>query len=388
MALTDKLSAIGVAIREKTGKSELLTLDAMPSEIAAIETGGGGGEGIPEEAFVINSDCEYKFANNCWNWFLDLYGDKIKFGGSSLYSATYMFYDSNQLTKVPFAIDFSKYGGGTKILIANMFAGCGSLVEIPEIVIPSTFYIGSSASLFANCYSLRYVPNITSFKINATNTPVSKMFQYCYSLRELPSWTSNVYSAFYSTDSLSSTYAMYNYMAQNCYALDGVSDLDAFPGLITSNVFTQAFTNCHRLNKFTFKTSNGAPKVVRWKSQTIDLSTAGYADGTTVAANIIKYNSGITGNKMVSDDATYQERKDDPDWFAAYLAYSRYNHDSAVETINSLPDASAYLASSAGTNTIKFKGAAGSKTDGGAINTLTEEEIAVATAKGWTVSLV
>jgi hypothetical protein len=66
--------------------------------------------------------------------------------------------------------------------------------------------------------------------------------------------------------------------------------------------------------------------------------------------------------------------------------YSRYNHDSAVNTINSLPDTSAYLATAGGTNTIKFKGNAGSKTDGGAINTLTAEEIAVATAKGWTVS--
>ena len=34
MALTDKLSAIGNAIRAKTGGTELLTLDAMPNEIA------------------------------------------------------------------------------------------------------------------------------------------------------------------------------------------------------------------------------------------------------------------------------------------------------------------------------------------------------------------
>lgn len=65
------------------------------------------------------------------------------------------------------------------------------------------------------------------------------------------------------------------------------------------------------------------------------------------------------------------------------MDYSGYNHDRAVETINSLPDTSAY-----GTNTITFKGISGSKTDGGAINTLTEEEIAVAITKGWTVSLV
>jgi hypothetical protein len=45
MALTDKLTAIANAIREKTGGTELLTLDQMPTEIAGIETGGGGSGG-------------------------------------------------------------------------------------------------------------------------------------------------------------------------------------------------------------------------------------------------------------------------------------------------------------------------------------------------------
>ena len=88
----------------------------------------------------------------------------------------------------------------------------------------------------------------------------------------------------------------------------------------------------------------------------------------------------------MTDDTTYQTLKNDPDWFTTDINYSRYNHDSAVSTINSLPDTSAYLASAGGTNTIKFKGESGKLTDGGAINTLTEEEIAVATAKGWTVT--
>lgn len=42
MALIEKLSAIGDAIREKTGGTELLTLDEMPTVITSIETGGGG----------------------------------------------------------------------------------------------------------------------------------------------------------------------------------------------------------------------------------------------------------------------------------------------------------------------------------------------------------
>ena len=103
---------------------------------------------------------------------------------------------------------------------------------------------------------------------------------------------------------------------------------------------------------------------------------------------MVDYNSGITLDKQIKDASTYEALKNDPDYWTLDLHYSRYNHDSAVATINSLPDTSAYLASAGGTNTIKFKKDSGKLTDGGAINTLTEQEIAVATAKGWTVSLV
>ena len=128
------------------------------------------------------------------------------------------------------------------------------------------------------------------------------------------------------------------------------------------------------------------PIQVNWKNQNISLNVyVGFCPSTTY---ILNYNSGITADKEVKDDATYQALKNDPDWWTMKAEYSRYNHDSAVNTINSLPDTSAYLATAGGTNTIKFKGASGSLTDGGAINTLTEEEIAVAAAKGWTCSFV
>lgn len=64
---------------------------------------------------------------------------------------------------------------------------------------------------------------------------------------------------------------------------------------------------------------------------------------------------------------------------------SVYNHDSAVKTINSLPDTSAFLAEAGGTNTIQFHSDQGANTEGGAIGNLTAEEIAIAAAKGWTV---
>ena len=167
----------------------------------------------------------------------------------------------------------------------------------------------------------------------------------------------------------------------------------------TSNAFNNTVLNCYRLKNFTFalNPSTNAPYVQKWKSQLIDFTRVGYdysnantADDYFVrTTKILQFNSGITSDKHVKDDATYQALKNDPDWFTQYTAYSRYNHDSAVATINSLPDTSAYLATqgSSAANIIKFKGDAGSATDGGAINTLTQEEIAVAAAKGWTVTL-
>jgi hypothetical protein len=73
-------------------------------------------------------------------------------------------------------------------------------------------------------------------------------------------------------------------------------------------------------------------------------------------------------------------------YYGGNLKNSVYNHDSAIETINSLPDTSAFLAEKGGTNTIKFKSDQGANTEGGAIGNLTAEEIAVAAAKGWTVA--
>lgn len=46
MALTDKLTAVADAIRGKTGKSEPLTLDQMPGEIAGIVTGENDEDGF------------------------------------------------------------------------------------------------------------------------------------------------------------------------------------------------------------------------------------------------------------------------------------------------------------------------------------------------------
>lgn len=360
------LSGIADAIRAKNGSSETYKPSEMAAAIEAIEAGGGGG-GLPEEALVLTGDCHWRFVNGGWDWFVNDYGSQVT--TKDISNASYMFQDS-QLKNIPFEFNFKS--ANVSYFLAN------SRIETAPIMNGS---VSNVLCLFQNNY-LKTIPAETwsSLTIN-TGSSASGIFQNCYSLRQVPIdffkklklYTSSLYAY---------TYAAFS----NCYAVDEIVNLPLTDeGAVTSNSFYSTFNYCSRLNNFTFATPDGAPYVMQWKNQTIDLSSyTGYARSYS---NIVTYNSGITRNKEVKDDATYQALKNDPDWYTCNVAYSRYNHDSAVATINSLPDTSAYLATAGGTNTIKFKGACGSATDGGAINTLTDAEIAVAAAKGWTVTI-
>ena len=377
MALTDKLSAIGDAIREKTGGTDLLTLDQMPAEISNIQ-GGGGGE---VEPIVLSGACSYACSGSLGSKYIELFGNTIS--TTNLYSnCAYMFY-IYQLKKVPFELNFHK---GSTVNVGYMFSE-SAIEEVPTF---NKFNPSNLSSMFNSCEYLRNLPdnfgeNWDWVYIHNNRANLTSIFSSCCSLRSIPeSFLNNLWST------ASSAYSGNFYNSFNsCFSLDEINGLRFNSATMTSNMFLNAFNACTRVKDILFDLEeDGSVQTVQCKSQTIDLtaqigySTAGYK------AYITNYNSGITADKEVKDDATYQALKDDPDWFSLNINYSRYNHDSAVRTINSLPDTSAYLATKGGTNTIKFRGQSGALTDGGAINTLTEEEIAVATAKGWTVSLV
>lgn len=415
MALTDKLTAIGDAIRAKTGGTQKLTLDEMPTQIQAIQTGGNpviteltvtqngtytASDGVdgyspvtvnvpqdgspPESAFVISGDCQYRFAYNGWNWFIEQYGNKIT--TKDISNANNMFFKCT-LTKVPFDLNFSSSASYHNL--NNIFSNCNNITQVPKL---NNVKVYSISGMFDSCLNLRTIPDniadtwdwsyLERQTLSYTGNQ-SSMFEYCYSLRSILMnliKSGNPYSGYY--------YSYYYSGFQNCFSLDELTNLPIpyTKATWTSNAFSNTFYYCNRLKNITFALKDGVPYTVTWKSQVINLSDyVGYANNKY---GILDYNSGITADKEVKDDATYQALKNDPDWWTMNVNYSRYNHDSAVATINSLPDTSAYLATAGGTNTIKFKGQAGASTDGGAINTLTEEEIAVAAAKGWTVTLV
>lgn len=284
--------------------------------------------------------------NGIWDWFITKYKDKIQL--KRVRYCNYMFYNS-KLTSIPFKINLNSVGNNYSLSMNN-------IIENSKIQTLDNVFVLPPAGSFKqvgldNCfYSAKYLRKIPTEVLELTKLENSNKRNLIY------------FNGF-----------------RFCYVLDEIIGLGApiMSGKMTYNAFVSTFDLCQRLKRLTFDPN----QVVEWKGQIIDLTkTVGYGSYAD------KY--GFSSTKQIKDDATYQALKDDPDSWTSDINYSRYNRISAVETINSLPDTSAYLATAGGTNTIKFEGAQGAKTDGGAINTMTEEEIAVATAKGWTVSFV
>jgi hypothetical protein len=380
MALIDKLNEIGDAIREKTGKEDKLTLAQMPDEIRAIETGGSG---ETMEPIVLSGSLAYLDYQGAWDNTIKSLSER---GLIETKDITYLdnAFNSSKLEEIPFALNVKE---NIKCTSPSLFYSCSNLKKLPKI---NNLAPDNMQSMFAYCEKLSS-DEVNSFlkqldlekNLPSSTKGNNQIFASCKSLRKIDE---DILSKIIGAPT-GYNYAIYYYGFDNGFSLDEIKRLPVWNKVTyTSNLFVSTFNYNGRVKDITFDLNeDGSPKTAQWKSQAIDLTKyVGYASADRY---VIGYNNGITVDKRVTDDATYQALKDDPDWFTTYPAYSRYNHDSAVNTINSLPDTSEYLATAGGTNTIKFQGTNGSKTDGGAINTLTDEEIAVAIEKGWTVTI-
>lgn len=371
--LVTKLEAIGDAIRSKTENTEKLTLDEMVTEIEGIVVGG-----VPEEALYITGNCSYSFTGDTHNWLIKYFGDEIETEGIT--DALSMF-QQNPIELITFDINLADYAP-----CKNLFSQCENLAKPPYV----NGKIGEVQYLFMNCVNMTEIPEDWADNVDwsylhsedGVSENANYVFQNCYSLRRIPDnltksiWT--VSSAYYN--------APYHSMFNGCYVLEGVVlPVQRNVDPVTSNLFMSTLLYCGRLNSVVFDTLEGAPFEVQWKNQTIDLSEIGYSNSSK---HPVSYSSGITVDTKIENDEDYALLKENPDRWTTSSSYSLYGKASAIETINSLPDASAYLSEAGGSNVIKFRGSAGSKTDQGAINTMTESEIAVSTAKGFTVSFV
>lgn len=273
-----------------------------------------------------------------------------------------------------------KADAGYGVNTDNMFYYCSNKV-VSKIV---NLKPGSMKSMFQE-YGATTLPEFENLNMSniqeSGGATCTSIFQYCKRLRSIPE---DFLKQLYTSSSYYYSSHFYNEFS-NCWALDEIKGLRTSTGSnITGNCFSDTFTRCYRVKDVIFATQeDGTPYTANMKSQNIKLNQyvgyfSMYSDGYGGA--------GLPESAAIKDAETYATNKNNPDSWTAMPEYSRYNHTSAVNTINSLPDTSAYLAAKGGTNTITFRPNSGSLTDGGAVETLTEEEIAVAAAKGWTVA--
>lgn len=308
---------------------------------------------------------------------LEQFGNNIETANISNLNTSFK---DNTATSIPFAINTIQ---STNLNMEYTFQNCYYLKKAPAMVCPEGTKSLNYRYLFSNCYELEDISEVANYPFASGNSGM--IFNNCRKLRSIPEEV-NANMGCYITNNYTYSYAHTYALINCCWTLEEC--LGVMPpnnGVTnTNNMFTSMAADCYRLSRFTFAVQEDGTPYSRplYTNQTIDLSSyVGWCSSSYVSS-IIGY--GVTMDDRVYSDETYAARKDLPNMWTDNWCYSRYNHDSALETIQSLPDCSA----SGATNTIKFKGEAGLYTDGGAINTLTDEEIAIATAKGWTVTLV
>ena len=378
MALTDKLTAIGDAVRGKTGESEKLTLDGMAEKIRSMPA--------PMQKITISGNISGLFSEK----FMELYNnglkDYIEFKDVtqcvglipnmpiSIWSGNGPTYRGQMVEDLSnIVINFKE---NTWANSSNMFENAKFLKKLPKLV---NFQPGSLYHFFNFCVNLQEIPEdfYKDWKIG-NYTSQNAMFYYCNNLRKAPiGLLKKLQNINYNT-----YYDCYSYVCfSNCYRLPEVLNFP-FPKYMPSqtwaNPFEQFLYNTYSLSRFTFE------------PEAVDVVNKIYNNITLDFTEKVGYGYGeeFRSDKEISDAESYAALKNDPESWTTNLEYCKYNKTSAVETINSLPVVQKASSTDDNTFIIKFYGNAGSATDGGAINTMTEEEIAVATSRGWTVTLV
>ena len=326
------------------------------------------------EDLILSGDCSNSFSYNKFKWLRD----KIK-GTNNISSLSNMFQDSD-VEAIDYSLNLA--ANNVSISVSGLFVNCDKLKKIPDIIGLSSTALGDTDRLFAYCSLIKEIPvsweNI-NYNNEGYNFSRAQMFQNCYNLRKI---SENLIKKLSMKKATYYFYSLSYSGFQGCYTLEEIRGF-VIPNpdsTVSNNFFNNTFYSCSRLKDLIFLKEEGTRGNLQ--RQTIDLrDKVGYITSLTdfpISVDKSEFD-------LITDDESYQRFKNSENSFACSIEYSRYNHDSAVRTINSLPDLSGNTGAA---NTIVFKGEAGSRTDGGAINTMTEEEIAVATAKGWVVSFV
>ena len=210
--LSNFLSDVASAIREKKGTTDTIPANTFDTEIASIEGGGKYAPRLISFYGYTGTELDDEIAN------LDT---------SNVTSMAYMFYNNNNLQ----SLDLSNFNTSNATNMQSMFLGCQKLTTL-DLTSFDTSQVTSISNMFYNCTQLTTL-DLTSFDTSQV-TSMSYMFYYCQSLTTLDLSSFNT-----------SNVTNMSYMFYNCTQLTTL-DLSNFDTLKVTN-FYQMFYRCNKI---------------------------------------------------------------------------------------------------------------------------------------------
>lgn len=408
----ETLYNIGDAIRNKTGTSNRISPGNMPQAIMDIPSGGGGG-GDP---IAITLEAKpYALAGTGGKAIMDNINklditvqEKNLPVNDKAFNVNNFFAYNDSVSKSNFTyLKFKRYSNANDVMrLGDVFKVCGTkymhpfeYINTKSGVDSNSIKLDSSGSPFEGCCCLTLIhPLKGKNPFSETHQANFMFFNFMGDFID-PEFVYEV--------THKSNYQNYG-VFRSCFRLKEITNFSCLWvnedfSTTRDNMFFGTFAYCSRCERLRFHMNeDGTPEVTPIDNTTIDLTqcfgwenygyghydSIGYYENTNIYGNP---HNAIPYDNRVKDINSYNAHKDDYYYWAYAPEWSRYNHDRAVETINSLPDTltgcrrvASKGADYTPNNTIKFLGASGSGY-GKAISNLTQAEIAVATAKGWQV---
>lgn len=348
----EKLVAIGDAIRSKTETTAEYSLDDMPEVIQGIETGGNGEElAISDASYLFYSGARVSNYDSIVKHLVDVtnmsymfskFPDGISVDISTL-NTSKVINMSNMFNGAKLrSADFSNFDTSNVTDMSSMFNGCDYLADL-NIKNFDTSKVTNMNEMFVGMMNLETLDLSNFDTSNVTN--MSSMFAANGKLKNL-----NISS--FNTSKVTTM----TYMFNNC---NGLKTLD-FSNFDTgkANMMTSIFNGCSSLEEITgFSATNKAGL------------TIGFPKGTTSSRYALRRLTFRTD----LPEGTYSIRS------AINISYCAFDRAGMVEMFNSLPDITS-AGVSANYKKITITGNP-CLTDG----TLTDEDRAIATNKGWTL---
>ena len=284
------------------------------------------------------------------------------YGKNAVTNMSNMFYSCYSLTAIP-QMDTSAVTN-----MSGMFSSCYYLTAIPQM---DTSAVTNMSGMFNSCYSLTAIPQIDT----SAAKDMSNMFYSCYSLTAIPqmdtSAVTNMSKMFSSCFSLTAipqmdTSAVTNMsgMFNSCYSLTAIPQIDTSAAKDMSNMFY----SCYSLTAIPQMDTSAVTNMSGMFSSCYSLTAIPQMD-TSAVTNMRSIFSGCFSLTSITLDNTVTG-------WAGYdisLINCSLSHASIVAFFNSLPTITSAKA-------ITLKGNPG-------VSELTNAEKAIATGKGWTLTL-